>query len=162
MKQTLVFVSLSCLSTILKWAREDQLLRISSSMLVIQSKNTNRRWDDLWRMRYNFATLLIMVPDDYAGEEEETTTTTMLLTFGWLLWWTTTICVEQDVFMLDANEWQLVLFADVVSRASGRWQHLRRVQSVNGSAIWFAINEMQVLVPMSISINTFLLFIFLK
>ena len=28
-------------------------------------------------MRYNFATLLIMVPVDYAGEEEETMTTTM-------------------------------------------------------------------------------------
>ena len=61
---------------------------------------------------------------------------------------TTTICVEQDVFMLDANKWQLVLFTDVLSRASGRRQHLRRVQYMNGSMIWFAINRMQVLVPM--------------
>ena len=66
------------------------------------------------------------------------------------------------MFMLDANEWQLALFADVVPRASGHWQHLRLVQSVNGDAIGFAINGMQVLVPMSISIDMFLLFILLK
>ena len=70
--------------------------------------------------------------------------------------------MKQEVFMLDADEWQIVLFADVISRASRHWQHLRLVQSVNGDAIGFAINGMQVLVPMSISIDMFLLFILLK